>query len=369
MAAGKIALGLIAAVLLASFAQLYSQPQVAAPAERLTEAAQRLQELAHCRNQVLQGVVQNRSALAEVLSLTSTGDNYLALARQALSAGNASQAFSYAISALRTYGRVLELQEGLRGLVNASFASCGAVLAPELENVTAKLGRVAAENRTCRWSPSFYPLMVAINVSLQRVSTLESIALKASESGYDVSNATRLLSQARELLASAQSLAVECLTDEAARKLAEANKLIGLASAELAKAGARRLVAEMRAYGLEVSKVGEVLEALRGRRFEEYLVNRTLDALLNITRGVQELERERVRLQQLERLLSRIQERVQGELKQLALRVRELVREAIALAEKAPEIAKSSPGEAAKQAQEIARQAQEIGRQARRGGG
>lgn len=77
MSTGKIALGLIAAVLLASFAQLYGQPQVAAFAERLTEVAQRLQELAHCRNQVLQGVVQNGSALAEVLSLTSTGDNFL----------------------------------------------------------------------------------------------------------------------------------------------------------------------------------------------------------------------------------------------------------------------------------------------------
>jgi hypothetical protein len=77
MATEKIALGLIAAVLLAGFAQPYGQSQVAAPAERLTEVAQRLKELAFCRNQVLQGVVQNGSALAEVLSLTSTGDNFL----------------------------------------------------------------------------------------------------------------------------------------------------------------------------------------------------------------------------------------------------------------------------------------------------
>lgn len=80
MATEKIALGLIAAVLLASFAQPYGQSQVAAPAERLTEVAQKLKELAFCRNLLLQGVVQNGSVLAEVLSLTSTGDNYLARA-------------------------------------------------------------------------------------------------------------------------------------------------------------------------------------------------------------------------------------------------------------------------------------------------
>jgi hypothetical protein len=363
----KIALTLVIAVLLANLPNLSSVPQAAIPAENLVQSAQRLQTLVYCRNQVLQNLSVSNLTLLQITNLTTTGENYLASAQQALSTGNITQAMYYAILALRTYGKVLELQESLRELTGASFASCKAVLAPEMENMTARLYMGRVRNETCRWSPDFYPLMTAINVSLQRIRELEGIASKAAENGYDVSNATLQLSQAEQLLAEAQSLAVKCLISESAKKLAEAKKLIGQASSELAKVGAMRVVAEMRRYGLEVNKthVGEVMKALRAGIFEEYLLNKTLDTLLNVTSHAQALGKEKNRLQLMEQLLDRIQEKAVGLRKQLSLRIRELVREAIALAEKAPEIAKSSPEELSKRAQDIGTKAQE----ARKGGG
>jgi hypothetical protein len=357
----KITLGLIAIVLLATVAYIYSAPQVTTPAESLIASAERLQQLVYCRNQVLQNFSQNSQLFTQIINLTATGDNYLAKAKQSLNLGNVAQAMQYAVLALRTYGQALDLQEQLREVLGASFASCRAVLAPEQANLTANLYRSRVRNETCRWSPDFYPLMTAINVSLQRIRELEGIASKAAENGYDVSNATLQLSQAEQLLAEAQSLAVKCLISESAKKLAEAKKLIGQASSELAKVGAMRVVAEMRRYGLEVNKthVGEVTRALRAGIFEEYLLKKTLDTLLNVTSHAQALGKEKNRLQLMEQLLDRIQEKAAGLRKQLSLRIRELVREAIALAEKAPEIAKSSPEELSKRAQDIGTKARE----------
>jgi hypothetical protein len=92
--------------------------------------------------------------------------------------------------------------------------------------------------------------------------------------------------------------------------------------------------------------------------------NKTADTLLNVTRNVPGLERQRNRLQLLEQLLARIQERAKGIHKQLALQLKELVQEAVNLAEKAPEMAKNNPGELARQAQDIGNRARQM-----RGGG
>jgi hypothetical protein len=362
----KITLGIIAIVLLATMAYIYSAPQVTTPAESLIASAERLQQLVYCRNQVLQNLSQNSQLFTQIVNLTATGDNYLAKAKQYLNLGNATQAMQYAVLALRTYGQALDLQEKLRDTLGTSFASCRAVLAPQQANLTANLYRNRVRNETCKWSQDFYPQYVAINVSLQRVNELESIASRAASSGYDTSNATRLLNQARQLLLEAQSLASNCLLNESAHRLAEARKLIGQATSELARAGAMRTIAEMRRNGLDVNgtSVGEVMRALRARKFEEYLLNKTADTLLNVTRNVPGLERQRNRLQLLEQLLARIQERAKGIHKQLALQLRELVQEAINLAEKAPEMAKNNPGELARQAQDIGNRARQM-----RGGG
>lgn len=265
-------------------------------AGNLVRVAAKLSLMVRCRNEILALANATRSQLAphyqEALNLTATGDSHLANANASLAAGNHTLALRYAHAAIQSYGRALELQEHIADALNVSFAACRAVLAPPkvlpiLRNATEGVVR----NVTCKWAPDFYPLMTAFNVAERRIDELEKLTSKLgklTEHDFNLSktlsNLTSLLTQARELVESGRSLAAACNISGAAHRLAEAKRLIGAASSELAKLGVRKLIKDMGRAGIEVdeAEADELAAGIkRGRVGEKVIrsINKTLERL------------------------------------------------------------------------------------------
>lgn len=314
---------------------------VAAAALNLFKVAAKLSRLVHCRNEVLAtaNVTQTEHAdtYQTILELTARGDTYLSLANSSITAANYTAALRYAQEAIRNYGKALELQELVKDLLNLSFAACKVVLAP----VEPPRDKGPAVNRTCKWSPEFYPMMTAFNVTERRIEELEKLIARAAEQGYNVSGILSLLEKARSLVEEGRSLAVACNESAAAHRLAEAKKLLGLANAELAKLGARRLAKEMVRRGVEVNETEteEVVRAVRnGRALEKIseLINRTLNRIRERVEREARIEGEEAtklakRLQKLDELLEKLPQR------EIPSRAREVVEKARETARKVKE--------------------------------
>lgn len=323
-------------------------PQKIKGADKLVEAAARLKEMVHCRNQVLANYnLTTHADLSEsfdlTLNLTFTGDEYLNRALAALESGNYGAAKSYAVLALQKYGSAIEIQEELKEQLNASFAACKAVLAeqPPIEEDKKRVSR----NLTCKWTPEFYPIKVAFNEAERRLTELESIVANLSEKGYNLTAITDALIKGRELIEKGRAQAASCNISVAAHYLAQARSILGRVTSQLAKLGRERLVKELRKSDLDINET-EVNEALKRGKFTEKLVekiNKTLDRIdrvsnesldkltklmdkINKTIEKQYLAREREKVKISEKELERERERIQNELKRLQNIQREIER-------------------------------------------
>ncbi len=327
------------------------EPEIVAPAPRklkgadkLVEAATRLKEMVHCRNQVLMSY--NFTAdLSEVfelaLNLTLTGDEYLSQALAALEGGNYSAAKSYAVLALQKYGNALELQEELGERLDASFAACRAVVReqpPVGWNETRMPG-----NLTCKWTPEFYPLKVAFDEAERRLAELGGIVADLSEKGYNLTAIADELVKAKELIEEGRAQAASCNISAAAHYLAQVRSILGRATAQLAKLGRERLAKTLRDLDLDINET-EISEALRKGMFSwkiiekinktlerfERISNESLNRLANLINKIgktiekQHLARERERVKIFEKELERERERIQNELRRLQNMQREV---------------------------------------------
>ncbi|MEM1567704.1 MAG: hypothetical protein QXI84_04425 [Thermofilaceae archaeon] len=321
-------------------------PSVAA--QNLVRVASRLSSLVHCRNEILAAAnvtqTEYASLYQQVLNLTSVGDKYLALANESLNNADYSAAFRYAHAAIQSYGAALELQEFIKDQLDISFAACRFVLAP----VEPPVPKGPEANRTCKWTPEFYPLMTALDVAERRIEELEKLVARAAENGYNVSEIAQLLERAKSLVEEGRKLAQACNESEAAHRLAEAKKLLGLANAALARLGTQRLVRDMARRGVEVNEtdIESIGRALRsGKAVEKIaeLVNRTLSRVRErvekqIRLEKEEMEKLEKRLQKLEEIINKLTER------QVPQQARETVEKAREIAQKVREEATKRAG-------------------------
>jgi hypothetical protein len=298
--------------------------------------------MVHCRNGVLEAANVTRSELnatfQAVLELTAAGDRYLALANSSLAAGNYTAAMRYAQLAIQSYGRALELQEDIGEQLGVSFAACRAVIAPPKKGVPAP-----ARNVTCKWTPEFYPLMTAFNVTERRIEELRALLAKLEERGYNVTGLATMLDEAKKLVEEGRKLAQNCSISEAAHKLADAKKYIGAVDAAIAKLGGMRFVKEVRKVEIEINET-EVEEALKKGKLSEELsekINETLRKII-ITEGLSEEDLRNImkRIENIEKLLGKL-----GKEKQISKTIGEINK-------KVEELRKNIEKEAARRAQE-----------------
>jgi len=303
-------------------------PGVRVAAENLIRVAVKLGTMVHCRNEVLLAANVTRTELnatfQAVLNLTKAGDGYLAQANASLAAGNYTAAMRYAQLAIRSYGRALELQEDIREQLGVSFAACRVTIAPPREIPA------PARNATCRWTPEFYPLMTAFNVTERRVEELRRLLARLEERGYNVTGLAMMLDEAEKLVEEGRQLALACNVSEAAHKLAQANKYIGAVNAAIAKLGGMRFVKELeRRFGIEIGKE-EVEKAMRRGKLPEKLAEKVNETLrkLAVTEGLSEKELRDVgkRVGNLEKLIEKLkkEERVPRIAEEISRKVEEI---------------------------------------------
>lgn len=285
-------------------------------ASNLIRVASKLQELVYCRNKALLeanvSTTEWSDEFGRVANLTAEGDNYLTLSRESLNSNNFSAALRFAHLAIRRYGTALEIQEKIKDAMGLSFAACRAVLAPEKE----KPSPVA--NKTCKWTPDFHPLMAALNVTRERIRELEDVVAEARERGYNVTGLAEALERAKTLVEEARNLAVACNVSSAARKLAEAKKLVGFVNSAIAKLGDQRIIKEMVKQGIDVNEteIKELRKELKKGRIVEKiaeLINKTLERIRNEVREKVEKKEENKglerRIQNLEKLSEKLREK------------------------------------------------------------
>jgi DNA repair exonuclease SbcCD ATPase subunit len=183
----------------------------------------------------------------------------------------------YAQLAIQSYGRALELQEDIKEQLGVSFAACKAVIAPPKKEVPAP-----ARNVTCKWTPEFYPLMTAFNVTEHRIEELRALLAKLEERGYNVTGLAMMLDEAKKLVEEGRKLAQNCSISEAAHKLADAKKYIGAVDAAIAKLGGKRFVKEVRKVEIEIDET-EVEEALKKGKLSEKLAEKVNETLRKIS--------------------------------------------------------------------------------------
>ncbi len=288
-------------------------------ASNLVGVASRLSKLAHCRNEVLASSNVTKTEYAALfqsaLNLTAAGDSYLKLANSSLAAGNYSAAFLYAKLAIQSYGRALELQEQIADKLNVSFAACKAVLAPP-KKVAPQLPR----NATCKWTPEFYPLMTAFNVTERRIEELERLVELAEEKGYNASGLKALLDQAEELVEEGRKLALACNISAAAHKLAEAKKILGAVNAALAKLGVERLARELRRAGIEVNEteVEELEKALKKGKIAEEVAKVANKTLSKLQKEIEKLEKGAAKAKGVEKEIEKRLEKIDKVLEKLS---------------------------------------------------
>ncbi|MEM4666344.1 MAG: hypothetical protein QW650_02825 [Thermofilum sp.] len=231
-------------------------------AEVLVENAKRLQLLVHFRNEVIANSslpLVNATLWATILNLTAEADLYLSLAVEQLAAGNFTLAKNYALSAMRLYGDILELQSEVAEELGLEFKFEGALplnLTASVSNMTVALNRTA--------------LILQLQVLEARVAQLREQLSKVDTSLFDISNALALLDRASEILAEARAAldAGNLTVSDLARMLAEVKRILGLVTAELNRASLH--VAIVKAMKLGWLKRNET------EYLEDVLINRTL---------------------------------------------------------------------------------------------
>jgi uncharacterized protein YlbG (UPF0298 family) len=291
--------------------------------------------MVHCRNGVLEAANVTQTELnatfQAVLELTAAGDRYLALANSSLAAGNYTAAMRYAQLAIQSYGRALELQEDIGEQLGVSFAACRAVIALPKRGVPA-----SARNATCKWTPDFYPLMTALDVTERRIGELRALLAKLGERGYNVTGLAAMLDEAERLVSEGRRLAQNCSISEAAHKLADVD-------AAIAKLGAMRFVKEIGKAGIEVNET-EVKEALKKGKLPEKLAEKVNETLRKISIQEKEDEKElrniEKRIENIEKLIEKL--RNEKQVSKIADEVIKKVRELRENIEK--EIAKRAQG-------------------------
>jgi methionine-rich copper-binding protein CopC/tetratricopeptide (TPR) repeat protein len=317
-------------------------PGAKVAAANLIQVAGKLGAMVHCRNEVLLAANVTKTELnatfEAVLSLTKAGDEYLSRANSSLNAGNYTAAMRYAQLAIQSYGKALELQEDIKEQIGVSFAACKAVIAPPKKEVPAP-----ARNVTCKWTPEFYPLMTAFNVTERRIEELRALLAKLEERDYNVTGLAMMLDEAKKLVEEGRKLAQNCSISEAAHKLADAKKYIGAVDAAIAKLGGMRFVKEVRKVEIEINET-EVKEALKKGKLSEKLyekINETLRKMIiaeNMSdRDLRNIEK---RIENIEKLLGKL-----GKEKQISKTIGEINK-------KVEELRKNIEKEAARRAQE-----------------
>jgi len=308
-------------------------PGARVAAENLIRVAAKLGAMVHCRNDVLLAANVTQTELnatfQAVLDLTKAGDEHLARANSSLAAGNYTAAMRYAQLTIQSYGNALELQEEVGEQLGVSFAACRVAIAPPKERDVP----APARNATCRWTPEFYPLMTAFDVTERRIEELRKLLARLEERGYNVTELAMTLDEAGKLVEEGRRLALACNVSEAARKLAEASKHIGAVNAAVARLGGMRFVKEVRKAGLEVNET-EVREALKRGKLPEKLAEKVGEALrkIKVAEGMGEKELKGVEkgLERIEKLLERLgKEKVNREKIEEAMRRVEELRRSI----------------------------------------
>jgi len=276
--------------------------------ENLIRVATKLGAMVHCRNEVLLAAnvteTEQFETFQAVLTLTEAGDGYLALANSSFITGNYTAAKLYAQLAIQSFGRALELQEEIGDELGVSFAVCKAVISPPKKEVP-----VPARNITCKWTPEFYPLMTAFNVTEHRIEELRALLAKLEGQDYNVTRLAMMLDQASELVEEGRQLAQTCNISEAAHKLGEATKLIGLVNAGVAKLGAKRFAHELAKDGVEINET-EVREALRRGQIVDKIAEKIEEALRRLEEKIEDIEEKiEEKIERLERLMEKLPER------------------------------------------------------------
>lgn len=325
-------------------ATLVPGARVAAP--NLLRAAAKLGAMVHCRNEVLRSANVTQGELQLILNLTAAGDAYLARANASLAAGNYTAAMRYAQLAIQSYGKALDLQEDIAELLNVSFAACRAVLKPpKVPPALAGNATVLPRNATCKWTPEFYPLMTAFNVTERRIEELRGLLSKLEERGYNTTGLALMLDEASKLVNEGRALAQACNISSAAHKLAEAKKYLGAVSAAIAKLGEKRFVNEIRKAGLDVNET-EVEGALKRNMVAEKIAEKVEEKLNKTAKELEEkvnftkLEKMEKEIRNLEKLVERVKE-LQARKEKLQKMQKEIINKVNELIEK---IRKSGKG-------------------------
>ncbi len=308
----------------------------------LIRVATKLGAMVHCRNEVLLAANVTQTELDAtfqvVLDLTKAGDEYLALANSSFITGNYTAAKRYVQLAIQSYGRSLELQEEIGEELDVSFAVCKAVIAPPKEE-----GPAPARNVTCKWTPEFYPLMTAFNVTERRIEELKLLLAKLEERGYNIAGLATMLDQASELVEEGRQLAQVCNISEAAHKLGEATKLIGLVNAEVAKLGAKRFAHELAKAGVEINET-EVREALRRGQIVDKIAEKIEEASRRLEERIENIEEKIEEMfERLGRIMEKLPEKVKERVGEAFKRMAEKRQEALERAGAARKRAKQKP--------------------------
>lgn len=238
-------------------------------AEVLIENAKRLQLLVHYRNEVIAGSSLpsiNATLWATIQNLTARADQYLRLAVEQFTAGNATLAKNYALTAMHLYSDVLELQSEVAEELGLEFRFEGALplnLTASVSNMTVALNKTA--------------LILQMQVLEARIAQLREQLSRVNTSLFDIADAMELLNRASETLAKAKAAldAGNLTVSDLARMLAEVKRILGLVTAELNRASLRAAIAKAMKLGWLKKNETEYLE--------NALINRTLTKRLEKT--------------------------------------------------------------------------------------
>lgn len=330
----KIAILLAALVALAPLAALV-RAENDRSAEVLVENAKRLQQLVHYRNEVIASsnlsLSINASVWNTILNLTLEADHYLGLAIEQLSAGNATLAKRYALTAMNLYSDVLELQSEIAEELGLEFRFAGALpmnLTSTVSNMTVALNKTA--------------LVLQLQVLEARISQLREQLSRVNASLYDISDALALLERASSVLAEARAaLSSGSITvSELARMLGEVKGILGLVNAELNRAALHVAIARAMKLGwLKSNETGYLNATLNVKVRNETLRKLIRERVMNWTK-IEEFENSTKRL--VKRIFEEVKNRIEktvresGAAAKVAIKVEKRVERAVEAGKEAP---------------------------------
>jgi len=253
-----IILALVASVLSISRTSLEETPEKKS-AEVLIQNAERLREHIDYRlslinnilNDTLLNITEINQTLEEIVALVEEGDTYLNTSRQLFEEGNYTGAKYYAIKAIQCYGKALKLLSYL-------FKQLGEQGIEYMEKYKEKI-----MNRT-RTGLHNHTLIVAFQRAKEHIDrllrALENITIDDPELK---SNITYLIDTAEELLNEGLAQLESGNVSAAARLLARARKYIGLATAQLHKAGLITRMEKLINKGVWNETIRELIKELK----------------------------------------------------------------------------------------------------------